>query len=90
MHETLDFIKMVEQTGVSAITIHGRTVPERPKNPAHWVIRNTFVYPLSLTETRRKFFLSCLQQPLLVFLWLLMVMYFVTMTYRNWKRKRVA
>eukprot|EP01132_Coremiostelium_polycephalum_P008638 gene8638-10632_t len=34
--ETIDLLKIIESTGVSAIAIHGREIPERPRDPAHW------------------------------------------------------
>lgn len=34
--DTIDLMKMIEQTGVSAVTIHLRHIPERPKDKAHW------------------------------------------------------
>jgi len=36
IQETIDFMKMVESTGVRAIAVHMRKTPERPKDPAHW------------------------------------------------------
>jgi tRNA-dihydrouridine synthase 2 len=35
MDETLDLVKMIEQTGVDAIAVHARYVPQRPREPAH-------------------------------------------------------
>jgi len=34
--ETLDLLKLIEFTGVSAIAIHARYPRERPQHPAHW------------------------------------------------------
>ncbi|EGG19907.1 tRNA-dihydrouridine synthase 2-like protein [Cavenderia fasciculata] len=34
--ETIDLLKIIESTGVSAIGVHMREIPERPKDPAHW------------------------------------------------------
>jgi tRNA-dihydrouridine synthase 2 len=34
--KTLELVKMIEETGVSAITVHCRTKEERPKDRAHW------------------------------------------------------
>eukprot|EP01116_Phalansterium_solitarium_P001844 TRINITY_DN11665_c0_g1_i1.p1 TRINITY_DN11665_c0_g1~~TRINITY_DN11665_c0_g1_i1.p1 ORF type:complete len:378 (-),score=75.85 TRINITY_DN11665_c0_g1_i1:122-1255(-) len=34
--ETVDLLRRIEQTGVSAIAVHARFVPERPRDPAHW------------------------------------------------------
>lgn len=36
VQETIDLMKIIEQTGVSAIAIHARRVPDRPRHPAHW------------------------------------------------------
>lgn len=36
VQETVDLLKIIEQTGVRAIGIHARKVPERPREPAHW------------------------------------------------------
>jgi len=33
---TIDLVKLIEQTGVSAIAVHCRTINERPRDPAHW------------------------------------------------------
>jgi len=33
---TIDLLRTLEQTGVSAIAVHTRFVPERPRDPAHW------------------------------------------------------
>ncbi|KAK3603799.1 hypothetical protein CHS0354_042800 [Potamilus streckersoni] len=35
LQETLDFVKLMESTGISAITIHGRTKEERPQHQNH-------------------------------------------------------
>lgn len=45
MAETVTLLKLIEQTGVSAVTIHARHVPDRPRDPANWdkfteVVRN--------------------------------------------------
>lgn len=34
--ETVDLLKMIETCGVSAVTIHARHVPDRPRDPANW------------------------------------------------------
>jgi len=34
--QTIDFLKMVEQTGIKAVAVHCRTTPERPRDPGHW------------------------------------------------------
>ncbi|KAG9286522.1 hypothetical protein G9A89_014688 [Geosiphon pyriformis] len=39
--KTIELCKMIESTGVSAITIHCRTRNERPKDPGHWDIFKT-------------------------------------------------
>ncbi|CAG8454656.1 301_t:CDS:10 [Funneliformis mosseae] len=36
--QTLELCKMIESTGVKAITIHCRTKDERPRQPGHWDI----------------------------------------------------
>lgn len=36
LEETLSLCKMIESTGVVALTVHGRTREERPKHAAHW------------------------------------------------------
>jgi len=41
--ETIDLLKSLESTGVKAITIHCRMVPERPHHPAHWDILKEIV-----------------------------------------------
>jgi len=33
---TIDLLKIIEQTGVSAVAIHSRFVHERPRDSAHW------------------------------------------------------
>ena len=35
MEDTIDFVKMVEQTGVKAVAVHARYVDQRPRQPAH-------------------------------------------------------
>jgi tRNA-dihydrouridine synthase 2 len=35
MADTLDLVRMIEQTGVSAIAVHARYVSQRPRDPAH-------------------------------------------------------
>lgn len=32
LEDTLNLVKMIESTGVAAITVHGRTKPERPNH----------------------------------------------------------
>ncbi|EGC34504.1 hypothetical protein DICPUDRAFT_34883 [Dictyostelium purpureum] len=34
--ETIDLLRVIESTGVSAIGVHCRMIPERPRDPAHW------------------------------------------------------
>ncbi|KAM9967495.1 hypothetical protein ACTFIW_001579 [Dictyostelium discoideum] len=34
--ETIDLLRIIESTGVSAIGVHCRMIPERPRDPAHW------------------------------------------------------
>lgn len=45
MEDTLDLVRVIESTGVSALAVHCRTVAERPRDPAHWdrlpLIRST-------------------------------------------------
>eukprot|EP01128_Nolandella_sp_AFSM9_P005997 TRINITY_DN300_c1_g1_i1.p1 TRINITY_DN300_c1_g1~~TRINITY_DN300_c1_g1_i1.p1 ORF type:complete len:477 (-),score=109.31 TRINITY_DN300_c1_g1_i1:64-1359(-) len=36
LSDTIDLLKLVESTGIKAVTIHTRYVPERPQHPAHW------------------------------------------------------
>lgn len=36
MQDTLDLVRVIESTGVSALAVHCRTVAERPRDPAHW------------------------------------------------------
>lgn len=36
VQETIDLLRVIEQTGVSAIGIHARYVPQRPREAAHW------------------------------------------------------
>jgi len=33
---TRDLGKLIESSGVSALAIHARRIPERPQHPAHW------------------------------------------------------
>jgi len=35
-NETIDLLKIIENTGVKAIAVHTRMIPERPRDPAHW------------------------------------------------------
>ena len=35
MEETLTFVRMLEQTGISAVAVHGRLRDERPRHPNH-------------------------------------------------------
>ncbi|KAF2076240.1 hypothetical protein CYY_002481 [Polysphondylium violaceum] len=35
-NETIDLLKIIENTGVKAIAVHARMIPERPRDPAHW------------------------------------------------------
>eukprot|EP01133_Synstelium_polycarpum_P009134 gene9134-10713_t len=35
-NDTIDLLKIIESTGVKAIAVHMREIPERPKDPAHW------------------------------------------------------
>lgn len=34
--DTLDLVRLIGSTGVSALAVHCRTIPERPRDPAHW------------------------------------------------------
>jgi len=34
--DTIQLVKMIEQTGVSALAVHCRLTAERPRDPAHW------------------------------------------------------
>mmetsp|Transcript_7896 Transcript_7896/g.24375 ORF Transcript_7896/g.24375 Transcript_7896/m.24375 type:complete len:409 (+) Transcript_7896:47-1273(+) len=34
--DTIDFCRMVQECGVSAITVHARNIAERPRDPARW------------------------------------------------------
>jgi tRNA-dihydrouridine synthase 2 len=36
VEETIQFCRMVEECGVSAITVHARNIKERPRDPARW------------------------------------------------------
>lgn len=36
MEDTLDLIRIIESTGVSALAVHCRLIDERPRHPAHW------------------------------------------------------
>ena len=39
--ETAELAKMIESCGVSAFAVHGRYIPQRPREPAHWnLIKN--------------------------------------------------
>ena len=38
--KTLDFIRELESTGISAVAIHGRTISERPQHANHFDIVN--------------------------------------------------
>lgn len=39
--ETVELAKMIESCGVSAFAVHGRYIPQRPREPAHWkLIKN--------------------------------------------------
>ncbi|CAO2829508.1 unnamed protein product [Amaranthus hypochondriacus] len=35
-HETVELARQIEKTGVSALAVHGRKVPDRPRDPAKW------------------------------------------------------
>ncbi|KAF8017468.1 hypothetical protein BT93_H2593 [Corymbia citriodora subsp. variegata] len=35
-HDTVELARRIEKTGVSALTVHGRRVPDRPRDPAKW------------------------------------------------------
>ncbi|EFA75149.1 tRNA-dihydrouridine synthase 2-like protein [Heterostelium album PN500] len=35
-NKTIDLMRIIENTGVKAIGVHMRTIPERPRDPAHW------------------------------------------------------
>lgn len=35
MEETIDLVKSIEMMGVKAIAVHGRYIPQRPRQPAH-------------------------------------------------------
>jgi len=40
-HKTAELAKIIESCGVSAFAVHGRFVPQRPREPAHWnLIKN--------------------------------------------------
>lgn len=34
--QTVDLVRRVAQTGISAIALHARYIPQRPREPAHW------------------------------------------------------
>lgn len=34
--ETVELVRRIEKTGVSALAVHGRKVPDRPRDPAKW------------------------------------------------------
>ncbi|CAG8477677.1 11303_t:CDS:10 [Diversispora eburnea] len=46
--KTIELCKMIESTGVSAITVHCRTRDERPKDPGHWDIFKDIVENTSI------------------------------------------
>eukprot|EP01027_Heterolobosea_sp_BB2_P010173 GEZU01014956.1.p1 GENE.GEZU01014956.1~~GEZU01014956.1.p1 ORF type:complete len:212 (-),score=48.27 GEZU01014956.1:23-658(-) len=48
MDKTIDFVKMVEQTGVRAIAVHGRYVDQRPREPAHMHLLRHIVDAVSI------------------------------------------
>uniref|UniRef100_A0A803L1Z1 tRNA-dihydrouridine synthase n=2 Tax=Chenopodium quinoa TaxID=63459 RepID=A0A803L1Z1_CHEQI len=35
-HDTVELARQIEKTGVSALAVHGRKVPDRPRDPAKW------------------------------------------------------
>ncbi|XP_020224425.1 tRNA-dihydrouridine(20) synthase [NAD(P)+]-like isoform X2 [Cajanus cajan] len=35
-HDTVELARRIEKTGVSALAVHGRKVPDRPRDPAKW------------------------------------------------------
>ncbi|XP_047149954.1 tRNA-dihydrouridine(20) synthase [NAD(P)+]-like isoform X1 [Vigna umbellata] len=35
-HDTVELARRIEKTGVSALTVHGRKVTDRPRDPAKW------------------------------------------------------
>lgn len=35
-HNTVELARQIEKTGVSALAVHGRKVPDRPRDPAKW------------------------------------------------------
>ncbi|KAK3416638.1 hypothetical protein EUGRSUZ_H02404 [Eucalyptus grandis] len=35
-HDTVELARRIEKTGVSALAVHGRRVPDRPRDPAKW------------------------------------------------------
>lgn len=35
MEDTIDLVKSIEKMGVAAIAVHGRYIPQRPRQPAH-------------------------------------------------------
>ncbi|XP_021740019.1 tRNA-dihydrouridine(20) synthase [NAD(P)+]-like [Chenopodium quinoa] len=35
-HYTVELARQIEKTGVSALAVHGRKVPDRPRDPAKW------------------------------------------------------
>uniref|UniRef100_A0A6B2L863 DUS-like FMN-binding domain-containing protein n=1 Tax=Arcella intermedia TaxID=1963864 RepID=A0A6B2L863_9EUKA len=43
INETIDVLKLIESTGVQAVTVHCRTIPERPKDKAHWEIMKEII-----------------------------------------------
>jgi tRNA-dihydrouridine synthase 2 len=36
VEKSIDFVKAMEETGIAAIAIHARHIPQRPREPAHW------------------------------------------------------
>ncbi|KAK4361576.1 hypothetical protein RND71_020528 [Anisodus tanguticus] len=35
-HDTVELARQIERTGVTALAVHGRKVPDRPRDPAKW------------------------------------------------------
>lgn len=48
--ETIDFMRLAEQCGVKAVAVHGRRIPERPRDKAHWDLLKevTSLHPVSV------------------------------------------
>lgn len=46
--ETVSFAKQMENCGISALGVHARYVPQRPREPAHWKLVKPVVEALSI------------------------------------------